>query len=100
MVKFFSICLVVLLLCSCHSRRKEIARIVEEWKNKEVIFPDPLLVKVQGRDTILPDFQERKYKILNYIDTSGCTECRMKLAEWQLLKQEYSVNVPIKYNGI
>lgn len=44
MVKFFSICLVVLLLCSCHSRRKEIARIVEEWKNKEVIFPDPLLV--------------------------------------------------------
>ena len=63
MVKFFSICLVVLLLCSCHSRRKEIARIVEEWKNKEVIFPDPLLVKVQGRDTILPDFQERKYKI-------------------------------------
>ena len=35
MVKFFSICLVVLLLCSCHSRRKEIARIVEEWKNKE-----------------------------------------------------------------
>lgn len=82
MVKFFSICLVVLLLCSCHSRRKEIARIVEEWKNKEVIFPDPLLVKVQGRDTILPDFQERKYKILNYIDTSGCTECRMKLAEW------------------
>ena len=57
-------------------------------KNKEVIFPDPLLVKVQGRDTILPDFQERKYKILNYIDTSGCTECRMKLAEWQLLKQE------------
>ena len=88
MVKFFSICLVVLLLCSCHSRRKEIARIVEEWKNKEVIFPDPLLVKVQGRDTILPDFQERKYKILNYIDTSGCTECRMKLAEWQLLKQE------------
>ena len=67
MVKFFSICLVVLLLCSCHSRRKEIARIVEEWKNKEVIFPDPLLVKVQGRDTILPDFQERKYKILNYI---------------------------------
>ena len=46
MVKFFSICLVVLLLCSCHSRRKEIARIVEEWKNKEVIFPDPLLVKV------------------------------------------------------
>ena len=38
MVKFFSICLVVLLLCSCHSRRKEIARIVEEWKNK-VLFP-------------------------------------------------------------
>ena len=93
MVKFFSICLVVLLLCSCHSRRKEIARIVEEWKNKEVIFPDPLLVKVQGRDTILPDFQERKYKILNYIDTSGCTECRMKLAEWQLLKQEIILHI-------
>lgn len=45
MVKFFSICLVVLLLCSCHSRRKEIARIVEEWKNKEVIFPGSLIGK-------------------------------------------------------
>lgn len=42
MVKFFSICLVVLLLCSCHSRRKEIARIVEEWgKIKKLFFRIP-----------------------------------------------------------
>ena len=81
MVKFFSICLVVLLLCSCHSRRKEIARIVEEWKNKEVIFPDPLLVKVQGRDTILPDFQERKYKILNYMYVMPDETGRMAIIE-------------------
>lgn len=88
MVRILSICLLIVIISSCHTRRKEIGRIVEEWKNKEVILPCPMNLKVQGQDTVLPDFNIRKYKILNYIDTSGCTECRMKLAEWQSLKRE------------
>lgn len=88
MIRILSICFLISLLVSCQSRRQEIARIIEEWKNKEVILPDPLFLKVQGRDTVLPDFQFRKYKILNYIDTSGCTECRLQLPAWEKLKQE------------
>ena len=67
MVKFFSICLVVLLLCSCHSRRKEIARIVEEWKNKEVIF-----YRMKGADHGGPMFfcEEMLDEVIKFIKKS------------------------------
>ncbi|MEG1737821.1 MAG: hypothetical protein RRY39_07755 [Odoribacter sp.] len=81
------ILLLISLCVGCNNKKREITQLVERWQNKEIVFPDNLEMKIYGRDTFV-DLSATKYKILNYVDTSGCTECRMKLYEWRLLKEE------------
>lgn len=87
-MKLLYFAFILLLLTSCNSRKKEIGRIVRAWKNKEVVFPDNLETKIFGRDTCCPDLWKAKYKILHYVDTSGCSECRLQLYDWKLFKEQ------------
>lgn len=80
--------LLFLIVSSCNTKKKEISRLVKEWSNKEILFPDQLEAHIFGRDTNCPDIWKAKYKILNYTDTSGCTECKMQLYGWKQLKQQ------------
>lgn len=90
--------LLLALLSSCNSRKKEITRLVKEWQNKEIVFPGQLEAKIYGRDTNCPDIWKAKYKILNYTDTSGCTECKMQLYDWKKLKQQTdSLGLDVSY---
>ena len=41
-----------------------------------------------GKDTIIPNILDHKYKVLTYIDTTGCTACRLKLFDWKLFIKE------------
>ena len=87
-----------LVLFSCDNRKREISRLVKEWKNKEILFPENLDAKIYGRDTFCPDIWNARYKILNYTDTSGCTECKMHLYDWKLLKQQTdSLGLDVSY---
>lgn len=79
--------LVSFLLASCNSKKSEMKQLVETWRNKEIIFPDKMKMKIYGRDT-LDDLSTHKYKIFNYADTSGCSECMLKFFEWRQLKEE------------
>ena len=51
---------------------------------REKIIFTPLNAKIMGEDTIIPHILDHKYKILTYIDTTGCTACRLKLFDWKL----------------
>lgn len=81
-ILIFAFCIV-----SCSAKKEKIKNIVQTWQTKEILFPNNLKVKVYGKDTIC-SIDNKKYKILNYIDTSGCTACQLKLYEWKLLKDE------------
>lgn len=97
-IRLLSACALLLLLTACHSKKREITALVKAWQDKEIILPDTLSFKVQGRDTVYPDFFTARYKILNYIDTSGCTSCRTRLYEWTLLqKQTDSLQLDVAY---
>ena len=80
-------CIVVLFFLSCHSERREFIRVVQEWQGKEVIFPDTINWSIPGTDSIT-QLPETGYKILNYIDSAGCMECRAHFYEWHLMKQQ------------
>lgn len=80
--------LFVAAFTGCNNRKREIARLVQSWQNKEILFPEDMEAKIFGRDTVCPDLFAKKYKILNYIDTIGCTACQAKLYEWKLRKEE------------
>lgn len=81
------ICL-CLLITACNNKKRRLTKLVKEWQGKEILFPENPELKLYGRDTLCPELFSREYKILNYIDTNGCTECRLKLFDWQMLKEE------------
>lgn len=81
-MKYFKI-LFFLLLCSCGNReKKELLAVMEHWQNKEILFPENPVFTVQGRDTV--DFPiGGTYKILCFVDSLGCTSCRLQLPKWK-----------------
>lgn len=90
--------LLFLTISSCNTKKREINRLVKAWSNKEILFPDQLEAHIFGRDTNCPEIWDAKYKILNFTDTSGCTECKMQLYGWQQLKQQTdSLQLDVSY---
>ena len=58
-------------------------RLVSEWKEKEVKFPARSVFTVQGKDTVDFEFRHADYKVVTYIDSVGCTSCKLQLPRWK-----------------
>lgn len=66
---------------SCGSRDSEQRAVVKEWIGKKLIIPEELTFQIQ--DTPIDyDFNDADFKIVTYIDSTGCTGCKMKLRMW------------------
>ena len=77
---FYGLILLFFLL-SCQGKRNEAGTILQEWQGKEIYFPDNMTFTIRGNDTV--DFScQGKYKILSYVDSTGCTSCKLGLDEW------------------
>ncbi len=74
---------IAILMFSCNSPRKEAEKVVREWMGKEVKVPDGITFKIMGRDTICSDLWNKSRKILVYVDSIGCTSCRLGLSQWK-----------------
>lgn len=104
--KFFLFIFINLLFIGCQDKNKEEAiNSVKEWMGKEILFPQNSIFTIRGKDTIGFNLNKSEYKIVSYIDTAGCTSCRLKLAEWQRFMNEvdsitssyttfYSISIP------
>ena len=69
---------VCLLAASCEESEKErLSRLVKEWEGKEILFPAHSVFTIQGKDTVDFDFKDAEYKIVTYIDSVGCTSCKL-----------------------
>lgn len=80
---------VLFLSCNTNANKQaEAENIVTEWIGKTIQFPDKVVLSVYGLDTLPALFPETPYKILLYIDSTGCTSCKLKLLEWQALIHE------------
>ena len=54
-------------------------RLVQEWSGKEIKFPSRSVFTIQGKDTVDFDFEDADYKVVTYIDSVGCTSCKLNL---------------------
>lgn len=84
------------MLCSCSHAAKDapasigvpssketpIAEKATVWDNKTIIFPEELSFEVKGQKVDY-GISNCDYKIVTFTDTSNCTQCSMKLDEWQ-----------------
>lgn len=83
------ILLVLTIFFSCQDKQKEekkqIAQLVNEWQGKQIVFPENLTFTRYLTDTT--DFQipESDYKVLIYVDSIGCTSCKLQLHKWKEL---------------
>lgn len=68
------------IIWSCSSNNDATLNIVEQWQGRIIEFPSVMVDAVTG-DTI--DISSADFTILTYIDSTGCTGCRMKLPIWR-----------------
>lgn len=95
-VAFLAVLLVMVVLGACTKRSKQ-KSIVEEWVGKELIIPDGLTFQIQDIP-INYDFNNADFKIVTYIDSTGCTNCKMKLHEWKKFINSVSGNPDLDVN--
>lgn len=88
-MKYWKCFLFLFVLTACsYSDSKQISHIVEEWKGKEILYPtilDFFQLKGEGKDI---SNENVCYKILTYVDSTGCTSCKLRLHEWKALIAE------------
>lgn len=82
MNKFIIYFTTILILsgCSGSSQKDEIAKVVKEWQGKTITLPEKVVDFISG-DTI--NISEADFTILTYVDSTGCTGCKMKLPLWE-----------------
>lgn len=56
---------------------------VKSWQEKEIIFPEELIFTKYGKDTVKYNIPVSDYKIIMYVDSVGCTECKLQLYKWK-----------------
>lgn len=84
-----SIILLLALFFSCKDSGKEkIVDILAEWQDKEIKFPEKVTFTRFGKDTLDYTLPSTKYKILVYVDSIGCTGCKLQLPRWKSFIQE------------
>ena len=77
------------MLASCQESREEaMLRLVNEWNGKEIKFPTRSVFTIQGKDTVDFEFRHADYKVVTYIDSVGCTSCKLQLHRWKVLMEE------------
>ena len=80
---------VLFIIVSCQeTERERFSRIVNEWMGKEIHFPEHPIFIVQGKDTVDFAFRDADYKVVSYIDSEGCTSCKLKLDRWKGFMEE------------
>jgi hypothetical protein len=86
----FFAALFLLSMFSCEKLKRQIAtqKIINEWVGKEIKFPADAQCCVLGKDTVpalCTDLFRKEYKVMLYVDSSGCSDCRLKLLQWKQL---------------
>lgn len=75
-----------ILLFSCKENKKDqIAQLVAEWQGKEILFPEKVVFTRFAIDTTDFEIPQSEYKILIYVDSIGCTSCKLQLQKWKEL---------------
>ena len=77
------------MLASCQESNKEaMLRLVNEWNGKEIKFPAHSVFTIQGKDTVDFPYKGADYKVVTYVDSAGCTSCKLQLPRWKELVAE------------
>lgn len=92
-MRYLKLLLLFLFFTSCQESEKErITRLVTEWQGKEIHFPpNPVFTRLLS-DTTDWQIPNTDYKVLVFVDSIGCTSCKLQLHKWkELIEQTDSI---------
>ena len=74
------------LLAACQENKKEqFVRLVQKWQGKEIIFPQDMEFTRFVTEPVEYRIPDAEYKVLIYVDSTGCTSCKLQLPKWKEL---------------
>jgi len=79
LMMFFSLT----ILFSCTNSNQSAESMVKKWVGAEIHIPSNIVYKSISKDTVSKSIFNHSYKILVYVDSTGCTGCRLGLDEWK-----------------
>ena len=86
MKKLLYISLLLSLLTACKENNKEkFALLVQEWQGKEIVFPQDMAFTRFVTEPVDYRIPDAEYKVLVYVDSVGCTSCKLQLPKWKEL---------------
>lgn len=86
-MRFLIFILVTISVLGCSQRRSTLNREVKAFIGREILFSDSLQFCSNGTDMGQAFFDGARFKIINYIDTAGCEECKLHLFDWGRLQR-------------
>ena len=86
MKKQLYILLLLSLLTACKENNKEkFALLVQEWQGIEIVFPQNMAFTRFVTEPVDYRIPDAEYKVLVYVDSVGCTSCKLQLLKWKEL---------------
>ncbi len=82
------LCVIPFLPSCAESDKERLGKLVNEWERKEILFPTHSTFTIQGKDTVDFEFRNADYKVVAYVDSAGCTGCKLQLPRWKELIAE------------
>ncbi|MCQ2973333.1 MAG: hypothetical protein MJ211_00825 [Bacteroidales bacterium] len=79
--KFVLIFVLIITLISCNDTAKKSYDLFAQWTNKKIEFPQDINFYTTNKDNNILEVKS-KVKLLRYIDSSGCSSCKLKLEVW------------------
>lgn len=64
--------------------------VIKEWIGKSLIIPKDINRQSLFNTKNKYDFEKESNKIIEYIDSTGCTECKLSLQKWKFRIREIS----------
>lgn len=74
----------LMALCSCkETKEQQISRLIHEWEGRTIVYPADMTFSVLGKDSAGYSFPQNEYTIMTYVDSVGCTSCKLQLPTWK-----------------
>lgn len=86
-MRFLIFIWVAISVWGCNQGSYTLNREVKAFIGREILFSDNLQFCSNGTDMGQEFFDGARFKIINYIDTAGCEECKLHLFDWGRLQR-------------
>lgn len=82
-IKIYCVLLVASLMFSCKGNKRKIERDVAKWIGREMVLPENVKMQIGVKDTFCADLFHMKYKVLMYVNSTGCSDCTLNISKWR-----------------